>query len=133
MKKLALILMSITFFIAYNTVNSYAINYYDLYFEKYNEDIVTGEYKDLDTHKSYYPTIVNKYISKDEEDAISHVIGNEWKKDKFIKHEQEIYNQDYDEQCVIYKRISGKIIKKYPNWEKYEDITIKIPISIEYK
>lgn len=132
MKK-CMILMITTIFICLTTLNSNSINYYDLYFKKDKEIIVSGEYEKIETDKLYYPTIVNIYISKDEEDAISHIIGNEWKEDKLIKHKTETNKNKYNKQCVVYKEIHGRIIKKYEQWEKSEDIVIKIPMSIEYK
>lgn len=131
-KTIFMILIAISITWGYSTLKVHSLNYYDLYFEKCNEVITKGEYKNIDIDKSLYPTIINIYISKDEEDAISHVIGNEWIEDSVINNKVD-ENNLYSKQRIIYKEIQGQIVKRYSGWEKSEQIIIKIPIGIEYK
>lgn len=133
MKKLiviAFIVCSIT--LVYFTNKSYSINYYDLKFIKTNETTVSGRYEDIDYNKKYYNSLTSTNINKDEEDAISYAIGNEWKTSKPMNKQSE-NNRVYSKQRIIYKQIQGKLVKSYENWSKEKEIIIKIPIEIDYK
>lgn len=118
------------------TFKSEAMNYYDLYFKKENEFVIKGEYETIENStdiKEKYLSTVNIHICKDEEDAISHVIGSDWKKAKNLKVESDNNENKYEQKRIVYKEIYGKIIKDYSTWKQEKDIIIKIPISIEYK
>ena len=134
MNKLITLIMTILMVILINfNYKSYCIDYYDLYFQKENENIIVSEYEDVNYNKKHYKTIVNTTISKDEEDAISYIIGRHWIDNKLINKEVNKNNIKYTKQCIVYKEIKGKLIKSYENWYKEKEIIIKIPIIIEYK
>lgn len=133
MKKLMVIAFTIFSITLISFINkSYSINYYDLKFIKTNEIIVVGRYEDINYNKKYYNALTSTSINKDEEDAISYAIGSEWKNIKPINKQSE-NNRIYSKQRIIYKQIQGKLVKSYENWSKEKEITIKIPIEIEYK
>ena len=68
MNKLITLIMTILMVILINfNYKSYCIDYYDLYFQKENENIIVSEYEDINYNKKHYKTIVNTTISKDEE------------------------------------------------------------------
>lgn len=127
----------------------HALPYYDLKFEKISENIVKGEFekigddiivtenkeRTLILDKKYKP-IIDIDINKDEEDAISYSLGAKWNEEIRISKEEEVRintsNDSYIMVRPVYKEIKGAIIKDYKSWENKKEITIKIPVDIEY-
>lgn len=126
-----------------------ALPYYDLKFEKISENIVKGEFQKtgddiivtenkevtLILDKRYKP-IIDIDINKDEEDAISYILGAKWNDEARISKEEEVkFNNNNDSYIMVrpvYKEIKGVIIKDYKSWENKKEITIKIPVDMEY-
>lgn len=136
--------------ISHSTYNIYAFPYYDLKFEKASESIVKGEYErlgddiklDEDTEMTmiidkYYNYTLDKEINKDEEDAISQVIGSNWMEPVNINKEEDIKIDKntitYIQVRPIYKEIKGTLVRDYQSWNKMKYITIRIPIDLEYR
>lgn len=126
-----------------------ALPYYDLKFEKISENIVKGEFEKSDENiiitenkemtlllDKKYKAIVDIDINKDEEDAISYTLGSNWNEEIRINKEEEVRintkNESYIMVRPVYKEIKGEIIKDYKSWENKKEITIKIPVDMEY-
>lgn len=126
-----------------------AVPYYDIRFEKISERQVKGEYEILgekinlkeDAYitmliQKSYNTNVNISMTKDEEDAISQIYGSKWNQATEISKEEGIDikgNVDnYVQVRPVYKEIKGYLVKDYNSWNKKKEITILIPIDVEY-
>lgn len=127
-----------------------ALPYYDLKFEEISRNIVNGEFEKIgddlslqkgskmtmDIKKSYNP-IVNIDLNKDEEDAISQVLGSKWKEAVQIDKKEEIKirkkKNTYLQVRPVYKEIKGILVQDYQSWNKKKELTILIPIDVEYK
>ncbi|MGL5329380.1 MAG: hypothetical protein ACRDD7_08930 [Peptostreptococcaceae bacterium] len=126
-----------------------ALPYYDLKFEQVSSKIVKGEYENLEgiinlnkttkvpmiISKSYEP-IVSVDINKDEIDAIGQVLGSGWNECVLINKEEEIEikkkKNTYIQVRPLYKEIKGNLLQDYTSWSKSKEITILIPIDVEY-
>lgn len=126
-----------------------ALPYYDLRFEEVSTKTVKGEFEYLDGSiklkkdtqipikitKSYEPQI-DKELNKDEEDAISQCLGGDWRNWVVINKEEQVdIKKDkitYLQVRPIYKEIKGNLVKDYSSWDKSEEITILMPIDVEY-
>lgn len=142
------LLLSLCFILS-NTYISSALDYYDLKFEKKSENIVKGEFEKIgddilltdDTemtiilNKKYKP-IINITLNKDEEDAISYSLGTKWNEEIKINKEEDINlngsNDTYIMVRPVYKEITGILVKDYISWESKKEISIKIPVDMEY-
>ncbi|MGL4911213.1 MAG: hypothetical protein ACRC3Y_02150 [Romboutsia sp.] len=126
-----------------------ALPYYDLKFEMMSENIVKGEFEKIGDDiivtenkemtlildRAYKP-IIDIDINKDEEDAIGYSLGAKWNEEAIISKEEEVRlntnNDSYIMVRPVYKEIKGVIIKDYKSWENKKEITIKIPVDMEY-
>lgn len=147
-KSIFTLLLSLCFILS-NTYISSALDYYDLKFEKKSENIVKGEFEKIgdeilltdDTemtiilNKKYKP-IINITLNKDEEDAISYSLGTKWNEEIKINKEEDInLNESNDTYIMVrpvYKEITGILVKDYISWESKKEISIKIPVDMEY-
>lgn len=136
-------------FILSNAYVSSALDYYDLKFEKKSETIVKGEFEKMgddilltdDTemtlilNKKYKP-VIDITLNKDEEDAISYSLGSKWNEEIKINKEEDINlngnNDTYVMVRPVYKEITGTLVKNYISWESKKEISIKIPVDMEY-
>ncbi|MGL4912464.1 MAG: hypothetical protein ACRC3Y_08530 [Romboutsia sp.] len=142
------VMLILTIIISFKGYDVYALPYYDLKFEETSRDISKGEYEILgedvslskDTEmtmkikKSYEPK-VSIELNKEEEDAISQVLGKEWKdivtinkEDIKIKRKKETYIKVRP----VYKEVKGYLVQDYHSWNKKKEITILLPIDVEY-
>ncbi|MFR4161835.1 MAG: hypothetical protein ACLT0R_04460 [Paraclostridium sordellii] len=117
-------------FIFFN-INVYSINYYDLYFEKVEEEFEKGPLLNLNNGLDY-KIKYNVNLSKDELDVIGHSLELNLNEYKPINKNQHIKLEDSVEFRYIYKVIEGKIVKDYGSWQKEKKVILKIPIDVKY-
>lgn len=143
------ILLIVICFTLSNTCIAEALPYYDLKFKKVSENIVKGEFEKIgddiviteDTDitmildKKYRP-VIDISINKDEEDAISYLLGPKWNEEIKISKKEEISINNNENTYVmvrpVYKEIKGELIKDYKSWANKKEVTIKVPVDMEY-
>ncbi|MCR8746672.1 hypothetical protein [Romboutsia lituseburensis] len=127
-----------------------ALPYYDLKFEEHSRNIVTGEFEKIGENlslkkeskltmnikKSYNPR-TSIELNKDELDAISQVLGSKWQDALMIDKKEDIkINKKKDTYLHIrpvYKEVKGTLVQDYQSWSQKKEVTILIPIDVEYK
>lgn len=127
-----------------------ALPYYDLKFEENSRNIVTGEFEKIGDNlslqkeskmtmnikKSYNPK-TSIELNKDELDAISQVLGSKWQDAVSMDKKEDIkINKKKNTYLYIrpvYKEVKGILVQDYQSWSQKKEITILIPIDIEYK
>lgn len=127
-----------------------ALPYYDLKFEENSRNIVTGEFEKIgddlslqkeskmtmNIKKSYNPK-TSIELNKDELDAISQVLGSKWQDAVLIDKKEDIKikrkKNTYLYIRPVYKEVKGILMQDYQSWSQKKEVTILIPIDIEYK
>lgn len=147
--KIIKVILILTVIISFRIYEVYAIPYYDLKFEEISRNVFKGEYEMLDEdlnleinteitmkiNKLYDPK-VSIELNKDEEDAISQVLGKEWKKSVLINKEDikmKRKKDTYIKLRPIYTQIKGNLVQDYNSWNKKKEITILLPVDLEYE
>ncbi|GAA0712686.1 hypothetical protein GCM10008904_26100 [Paraclostridium ghonii] len=133
MRKIIKIFALVITIVSVFTLSVKSLNYYDLYFEKTNDNIIKGSYEELNKNLSY-ETIYNVDLNKDEQDAINYAIKTNIFKGINInkKDIQDKFNNECVKVRPVYREIKGEIIKDYKTWNDKKEIIIKIPINVEF-
>lgn len=137
-KKLVKITMTLVIILLFSNY-SYAMPYYDLRFEEIETKVIKGEYENLievmnldyDSNKltlmnKTYKTKTTKTLTKDEEDAITQVLNQNWRKEVIFK------GTKYVKLRPVYKEVKGYLVKDYDSFERKEELKILIPLELEY-
>ncbi|WP_270941277.1 hypothetical protein [Romboutsia lituseburensis] len=127
-----------------------ALPYYDLKFEENSRNIVTGKFEKIgddlslqkeskmtmNIKKSYKPK-TSVELNKDELDAISQVLGSKWQDVVLIDKKEDVKIKKKKNTYLyirpVYKEVKGILVQDYQSWSQKKEITILIPIDIEYK
>lgn len=127
-----------------------ALPYYDLKFEENSRNIVTGEFEKIgddlslqkeskitmNIKKSYKPK-TSVELNKDELDAISQVLGSKWQDVVLINKKEDVKIKKKKNTYLyirpVYKEVKGILVQDYQSWSQKKEITVLIPIDIEYK